>query len=164
MGVLHANAVLDADELVHARDIGLEILPTEKPLFALPCPRLEGTVCGVYEERPRVCARYKCQLLQDFEAGTTPMAEARATVAEAQAIVTKLQAALPAGMTLHQARRLALGAEPDQGQGVRPSPRETAVVRVLASAMEWFIDRHFRNSRDGRSYEMSAIDVPEKQP
>src|SRR5690606_5789496 len=103
----------------------------EQPRFALPCPRLNGTICEVYQERPRVCGRYKCQLLQDFEAGVTPMAEAASKVAEARRLVRELQGALPAGTTLHQARRLALGAEPDQGEGVALSTREAALLRVL---------------------------------
>lgn len=163
MGAIHNKAVLDAVELPHARALGLEILPTEQPMFALPCPRLNGTVCGVYNERPNVCGNYKCQLLQDFEAGATPMAEAVSKVDEVRRLVRELLAALPAGMTLHQARRLALGAAPDQGDGEALSARELSLLRVRATAMEWYIDRHFRNTRDGRSYEMDAIEKSEKQ-
>src|SRR5688500_2967630 len=62
-GALHKAAVLDPDEIADARALGLPILDREKPGFALPCPRLDGTVCTIYASRPRVCGRYKCQLL-----------------------------------------------------------------------------------------------------
>src|SRR5688572_4233724 len=46
-GALHDAAVLDPDEIADARALGLPVLDAEKPKFALPCPRLDGTVCTI---------------------------------------------------------------------------------------------------------------------
>ena len=56
MGAIHGRAVLFEDELQPARDIGLPVLDdAERPLFALPCPKLAGTSCTIFGKRPRVC-------------------------------------------------------------------------------------------------------------
>ncbi len=65
-GALHDTAALDEDEQDAARALGLPLAGDD---FALPCPRLAGTRCTVLAERPRVCGRYRCGLLQEVEAG-----------------------------------------------------------------------------------------------
>lgn len=153
MGVIHRAAVLDDDEIAHASALGLDILPTDRPLFSLPCPRLEGTMCGVYRDRPRVCGRYKCQMLQNVEAGKTPVSEAIEKVSEAKRLLGELQSILPNGMSCQQARRLAQGA-PSDG---------FVDVRLRATALDLFIDKFFRNSRDRKSFELSSVEF-EQEP
>ena len=75
MGVVHYTAALDPDEIHHATALGLPVQTGEhRPAFSLPCPRLEGTICGIYAERPNACRRYRCQLLLDVDAGSVPAA------------------------------------------------------------------------------------------
>ena len=38
--------------------------------FQQPCTRYEHGICSIYEQRPRVCASYRCRLLDGYIAGT----------------------------------------------------------------------------------------------
>lgn len=141
MGVLHQAAALDADEIPHAKALGLEVLPSGRSLFALPCPRLEGTVCGIYGQRPRVCGRYKCQLLQNFEAGVTAQEQAFSLVAEAKRLLQDVRALLPNGTNYNLARRQTLAAA--------PSPLGSdSLLRLKITSLEHLLDKFFRNARD----------------
>lgn len=142
MGIIHANAVLDSDEVETARDLGLQIRPTERPLFALPCPRLAGTACSIYEQRPRVCARYKCQLLQDVESGEASSARALETVAEAHRLLAEVRMLAPA-RDYQDIREQALRADGDEADSVH--------LRLRVTALDYYLDKHFRNDRDRKS-------------
>lgn len=165
MGIIHQVAVLDPAEDSRAVASGLHILPTERPLFALPCSRLEGTICGIYEHRPKACARYKCQLLQDVEAGRTQIDEAAGKIVEAKRLLAEVRAAMPSDMDYHQVRRLAQGAEPSSADGDGGAlPRSRLMqLKLRAMALELFVDRFFRNSRDRKSFEMTALEFDSEE-
>ncbi len=150
-GALHNAAKLDEDEISAATALGLPILERAKPGFALPCPRLAGTVCTIYGNRPRVCGRYRCGLLQQLEAGEVNFKAALAKVETAQELIDRLRKLMTRGMTLPDARALALedatGGEPDVMQ-----------LRLAATAMVVYIDRNFRNDREGTFVRLAAIE------
>ena len=64
-GALHDRAVLEPEEVEFASDLGLYVRAEGRPTFALPCKYLQGCACTIYSKRPKVCARYQCQLLDD---------------------------------------------------------------------------------------------------
>lgn len=160
---LHNAAVLDPDEIAPARAFGLPVLlrePPQKPAFALPCPRLEGTICSIYPNRPRACVRYKCQLLLDLEDGATNFDDATAKVATAKALVDRAQGLMPEGMTLAGARRLIQETPANQ-----PGPVERAgqmPLRLAITALSLYLDRHFRTARERKS--LSLEPVAQSQP
>ena len=156
-GAIHNAAVLDEDEIPAARAMRLPVLDSEKPLFALPCPKLKNDCCTIYATRPRVCARYKCQLLQDLEAGAVALPEALDRVRTAKALFEQLKDAMPAGMTFQQTRRLALDATASPA-GV--DARTRMLVRLRSTALQLYLDKHFRNSDDNRLFELKAIGDP----
>ncbi len=81
-GVLHDLVPLDEDELDRAARLALPVVESPHRIaFRLPCPRLDGTRCTVYPERPRTCASYACETLRAYGAGEIEEAEALARIA-----------------------------------------------------------------------------------
>ena len=155
-GALHNAAVLDPDEIAAARALGLPVLDRDKPGFALPCPRLDGTICTIYGSRPRVCGRYKCQLLQDLEAGAVDLDEALDKVGVAKGLRREAESAMPAGMTLPEARKLAQMA-PKTHAGDAATGHESAQLKLRSTALNLYIDRYFRNAQDGQVLEFTRL-------
>ncbi len=156
-GVIHTTAKLDPDEVQSAAALGLPVQPGEKPSFKLPCPHLENACCTIYGSRPRVCARYKCQLLQDLESGAVPLDEAEAKVRLARELLAKVESAMPQDMTIHDTKAIALASVPATGAGAAESVRQSMRLKLHATALYLFMDRHFRNSKDGQLFELNAI-------
>jgi hypothetical protein len=66
-GVLSPAApLLQPGDLTVATRARLRVIP-EEGVFALPCPRLNGTRCETYIDRPAVCGTFRCALLARFE-------------------------------------------------------------------------------------------------
>lgn len=63
--------------------------------FKLPCPRLDGMCCTIYETRFHVCRTFACKLLRRYRAGEVELDEARGTVAEAKRLRERLCAIAP---------------------------------------------------------------------
>lgn len=155
-GALHKAAVLESEEIEPARALGLPVINREKPAFSLPCPRLDGAVCTIYDSRPSVCSRYKCQLLQDLEGGMIELDEALGKVACAKALREKAESVMPPGMTLPEARDVAqatLAAQADDS-GVRA---ELMPLALHITGFNLYLDRNFRNSRDGRAFDLTLV-------
>ncbi len=86
----------EARRLVHR----LPILPATDRLearFDLRCPAHGAGGCSIYEERPDICAQFRCKLLRRLEAGTIDLDDARVVVARVRALAERLDAALPPG-------------------------------------------------------------------
>jgi len=154
-GALHNFAVLDPDEIDFARSIGLTLRIEGRPGFALPCPHLNQSTCTIYADRPKVCARYKCGLLERLEAGSTSFDAALATVAGAKELVDRAQSAMPDGMTIPAAR--ALSNEPPT-TGVNAGERTSEMrLRLAMMALNLFLDKHFKNDREGKQLSFETI-------
>lgn len=107
-GVLHDAGVLDPDEVSAAAEIGLKMLDhSGRPGFVLPCCKLEGTRCGVFGQRPRVCSRFKCKVLVDFEEQRLTFAEAAAHVRSARELYANMLAILPDYLSIYNAKLMA---------------------------------------------------------
>lgn len=129
-GAIYSRAVLDEDEVAPARAIGLPVLDLPgRPAFALGCPKLVGTQCSIFGHRPRVCGRFRCQLLIDFEEGRASHSEALAHVQEAQRLL----------------------GETREGDPAAESP-----LGVHKLALQLYLDRHFRKASDTMSFETSS--------
>jgi hypothetical protein len=57
---------------------------TESNRAAQPCRFLEGTCCGIYNDRFKACRRFRCELLKKLDAGGISLDEASALVVEAK--------------------------------------------------------------------------------
>ena len=145
-GALHDHAVLDPDEVERARALGLTLRTEGRPGFALPCPKLSGTCCSIYGERPRVCARFECALLERVNAGSIDPEVAASLVAEARRLAGSVVEHLPPGMTIPAAR------DQNERQGVggpAAGPPLEMRLRLAITALSLFLDRHFRKTSEG---------------
>ena len=164
MGVIHRVAALDGDEIAAASALGLEVLPTERPLFALPCPRLEGTICQVYGSRPRTCGRYKCQVLQDLEAGVATMDEARRRTTNARRLLGDLREVMPEHMSHVDARRLAYAEVTEETVAATGLSRSaTHRLKLLATALDLYIDKFFRRPTDRKAFHLASLGEGKKE-
>lgn len=152
-GALHDVAVLDEEEEAAAAALGLEVL---KRVFSLPCTRLEGSRCAIYLQRPKVCGRYRCRLLQDVEAGRVPLTQAMAKVKTATDLLAKALAHLPPGAALVEGRRELL----PKAEACSGSPE----ARLHLTALTTYLDRHFRHAAEGRLLKTSAVPTTGDRP
>lgn len=154
-GALHQAAVLDEDEVARARAIGLPVLNRAKLSFAMPCPKLKGTCCTIYGNRPRVCSRYRCDLLQRLEDGRMLLEDAVRITQAAKPLVARLQELTPAGMTLPEVR--AAAARPPSDTNDMPPE-----LRIAATAVAVYIDKHFRNAREGKLLKFGRVEAAQE--
>lgn len=79
-----------------ARRIAARRLPLhdEGRRLQQPCPAFDGR-CRIYEERPRKCADYACDVLAAVEAGTMTLADAAALIDRARAMARSVRARVP---------------------------------------------------------------------
>ena len=85
----------------------------------------------------------------------------RGRVESAKALLAQAAEALPEGMTLLQARRIARAplAAAAQEQANRSEQTGALRLRLLTTALDVYLDRFFRNAKDGRIFvEMPAAD------
>lgn len=156
-GALHNYAILDPDEVDFASGLGLTLRTAGRPGFALPCPLLQDSVCTIYGNRPRVCGNYKCQLLQDLEAGSVTLDVAIGKVGTAKELIRRVEELLPEEMTLPEARTLMSASE---DQPARPPAEMPA--RLAVTALTLYLDKHFKHSRESKT--LSLETVTEEQP
>lgn len=161
-GALHNFAVLDPDEIDFARSIGMTLRTNGRPGFALPCPKLSGSCCSIYLERPKVCSRFQCALLERLNAGSIEFQAATAIVAEARKFTGSVVEHLPPGMTIPAARDLN---EAREASSVAADPPFEMRLRLAITALSLFLDQHFRKSSEGPllSLESIADDRPDAE-
>ncbi len=146
-GTLFARARAFPDDLPGLAEHGLTVLDQgegEKPGFAQPCPRLEGTCCTIYTERPTVCRRFRCALLMRLDSGKIDVTAALTTVAKARALVAAVEPEARPMAGRFEQRRSTSGwrdiADPEL-RGV------TARRHLLIIALEHHLNTYFRRPR-----------------
>lgn len=156
MGALHNDAKLDPEEVAGARTLGLPVLPG-RPAFSLPCPRFTGTICSIYENRPRACVNYRCRQLEDLQAGITDFENALAHVRIAKAMMEQLRWSLPDSLRQRGARFL-LGKDPAVAAGLEALPRRQRMeLKLMVTALQLYLDNHFRRPKDGNVMEFRPV-------
>lgn len=158
-GALHNFAVLGSDEIDHARALGLRLRTDGKPGFALPCSKLRGSCCSIYDQRPRVCGKFKCALLIGMEAGSIGFDDASNTVAGARRLFEHVHSLLPDGTTIPMARSLIEAPPSAEVDSDDRSPQLR--LKLAITALSLFLDRHFRKTDEGTLLTLEAVvDAP----
>jgi Fe-S-cluster containining protein len=155
-GALHDRAVLEPEELEFASDLGLEVQTEGRPAFALPCKYLQGCACTIYANRPKVCARYQCQLLDDLQQANISLEAALEHVRAAKRMCDDVRALLPAGMSFPEARRLLHkppGALPDVSGRSAEMP-----LRLALTTLCLYLDKHFKHDRESKLLTLTSVD------
>ena len=161
-GALHDFAVLEPEETAFARRIGMTLRTEDRPGFALPCPFLANSCCTIYADRPKVCARYKCALLESLEAGTSTLPAALDKVATAKELLGRAASLMPDGMTVPIARSINEAPPASEGDADRRSSQ--LHLRLAMTSLSLFLDQHFRKSSEGALLLVETIaDAPDPE-
>jgi hypothetical protein len=97
---LHGHALLSAEEIDQAREMGLRPIVREGGhLFPLPCPLYQGVGagCPTYRYRPAVCQTHQCELLGEYLEGVINLAEAMAIVDEIKGLLRSIHGRIGGG-------------------------------------------------------------------
>lgn len=142
-GTLFANAKAEPDEAERLAAAGLKVEQYRgRPVFVLPCPKLEGTRCTIYESRFTICRSFRCQLLQDYVSDRVGIDDALQSIASAKALAAKVADDDPAAASV-PARRALVRAGWKAIED--PQARERAArAYVNAAALELLLSRKFR--------------------
>lgn len=138
-GTLFASVRLDDGEAVRLSRLSLPVVVRDDLTEAMPqpCAALQGTRCGVYEERPATCRKYRCHLLAALDEGEVSIDEARSLVALVRGAADDLRRRVPEGLS--HARRIALPSRWRKGQ----TPPDPSLAEAV-EALEEVLDTHFR--------------------
>jgi len=161
-GAIHNDVLLPLDEAKLAKAFGLTVEDRGKLVFQLPCPRLDGTRCSVYDRRPSPCRQYRCQLLRHLDAGDISIDEAVEKVRVAKGLIEQATTALPEGTTLPEARIAVVGRRQrsDESKAINQSAGIGVEARLRMLALLHYVDRHFMNDDDGKYFESSIVGEP----
>ena len=148
-GTLHLRAALDADERDRYAGSGFEYVELETRLyFDQPCRQLCGTACSIYAARPKVCRRYRCEIVRDVETGDMSIGDAIGHVETARALCATAETIMP-GVGTSRTRGLARAEcanQLDHGDG---GERAAAAARLLPMiALDEYLARWFRVKKD----------------
>jgi hypothetical protein len=116
-------------------------------VFLQPCTMLEGTRCTIYEQRPGVCAGYRCTLLKRFDAGEIAIGDALLLVEQARGLLETVQNELDAGESfrdLTMAWRAQIGGRVPATSPAADRARRMPAFMALA-LLNRFVDRYFRS-------------------
>jgi Fe-S-cluster containining protein len=150
-GVLHEWGHLETHEIepMAALGMGLE-RRGDNIAFSLPCTRVDGTICSIYEQRPIACRGYRCALLKRYEAREIPLDEALALVSKGKALLDAVRSRLRPGERFRDLRlawRGHIGGEaPVEWAPGEQSERSGAFLAM--ALLHRFFDRHFRLSQE----------------
>jgi len=89
-GAIFGHAVMrDSDDVEGLKAAGMAVYENSegRPEYRLPCPKLDGACCTIYQIRPTVCRKFQCQLLVSVKNGRVPLDLALTKVEEAKALV-----------------------------------------------------------------------------
>lgn len=113
--------------------------------FAFPCAMLEGQTCTAYHDRPRVCSRYRCEVLAGLAAGGLTVERAKQLTGRARELVAAALAAAPdAATTIGELRRAFQSGRDGWNEADAAARARLAPLRLALGALERHLDAHFR--------------------
>jgi uncharacterized protein len=143
-GHLFIWARLRPSELDRAEARGMTVFrddPSQRG-FSLPCPLWQGQ-CTIHTSRhyPHVCREYKCKLLKEVIAETTPLPGALTVLDQAKEMISELKLLLPSSSNSNFRERLV--AHLESLQRLKKSADGDREFRLKASALLIFYEEAF---------------------
>jgi uncharacterized protein len=96
-GTLYGGVGLEGEDQARLARRSLPVVPSHTGVsLRQPCAaHIEGA-CSIYEDRPGACARYRCALLKQVDAGEVSTSAALALVRETRTLVARVRERLAA--------------------------------------------------------------------
>lgn len=111
--------------------------------FAFPCTQLDGTACKTYDDRPSVCHRYRCEVLNRAERGEITAETAHRQVERARTLVAEAEN-LGGRITIAELRHAVRAAADVWSEAPAEQRMLLARRRLAMVALERHLDAHFR--------------------
>jgi len=147
LGVLHARAKIDPNEIAHVTSLGLIPDEIDGSLgFRLPCPHHRNGRCSIYgPSRPRVCGAYQCNVLKGFRAGTIIRESGLRIVQRAEELHAEVVAHLPKGCSFDDlSKAMARDWDAEGGPFDTLEKRKDQTDLFLAwASLKMFVTKHF---------------------
>lgn len=145
-GALFSRAPLAAEEAERCYSLGLSRYEHRgAPWFGLPCTRLDGTRCTIYEGRPAVCRTFRCRVLRRFEDGRIGRDAALEAIATARNLLDRAARHGPEARLAEFRRQALRDAEAALRPDAPPEARRQAGQMLLdCLAADEFLDAEFR--------------------
>lgn len=96
-GAIFGHAVMrEGDDVEGLAEAGMAVYRNDEgqPEYLLPCPKLDGACCTIYDIRPTVCHKFQCQLLVSVKGEHVPMETALEKVADGKEQIARIMAML----------------------------------------------------------------------
>ena len=151
-GTLFTRTKVRSDEQEGLAVLGFSFFPHGKDeWFAQPCLAATAGRCVIYADRPHTCQKYRCALLEKFEAGEVALHEARAIIERAFDLIEKAVAVDPSAR--HLASRSKLRTDlTDELTKLPIGERKALGEKLLAIVtLDAFLDDRFRKPTDETS-------------
>jgi len=88
--------ISDAEEaMLRAKGIPTSVRRNGQKAIRLGCAGQHGTLCSIWQERPRACEAYFCQLAFRLRDGLVTAEQAVAAVRQTQELLARIEADLP---------------------------------------------------------------------
>ena len=133
---------LAPEEVEPAREAGMAVVEADdKAGFLFPCPQLACATCQIYSIRPQTCRGYRCETLKALDAGKIDLAEGLSRVKQGREAFERIQAELPEGKTVTDARRWRREAgKAEASEELNASP----MLMMALGMLDVVVDQHFR--------------------
>ena len=153
--------VTDPSNITYLENAGFKLEKDDKgnPHFSLPCVAHRSNCCAVYENRPSVCAKFRCNLLERYLAGEIGFDLAIKIVEECKQLASELEKIEYYGATPQEkivsARLSELHKKilEENNPGLR---RAYAAVAIRAFALNKTIEANFKRAGKGASASTAA--------
>ena len=135
------------DEIAPLMAAGIAIYSeNDANMFKQPCPAHKNCSCTVYENRPKNCRSYKCELLKRFERGDMSREAAAEIISKVVSFWNKVNAlALAVSINIQSTEDMFLLLKKwRKNSSVGSTEQARAHVFVQFGALQIYLDRFFR--------------------
>ena len=144
-GPLYALVELQPEEVPRARTWPIKLVEDGGQVaFKQPCGCLDGALCTVYSQRPKVCREYVCALLQRVRSGETSQARAQEAISQAHGLIAEIETLLPETRGERLWERIGQRWDFDGLRRLLESGEINHDVLIAIVALDVHLARHFR--------------------